>query len=280
MKWFFIFLLLVNVTYLGWETDRNAKQYRANKQTAIKIPASATRLQLVSELKLAPQPRQVEPVLFSNFEDTQVTSMLPIEMNPNTENMVQSLLGTTELNEFDNQMTAFDSAVSATSDNEGITICYTYGPIPEENESRLMSDWLSEREIQHEQRQTREDGQPKFWVYLAPQASKAEAEQALAELREKGISDMQLIRSGDLLNAVSLGLFSTQAAVNRRLNEIKATGYSPVVVPYAGGRELYWFDVKLVQNSSYVNELFTGFPARFKALPVDCDEIAMRLRNP
>ena len=107
-------------------------------------------------------------------------------------------------------------------------------------------------------------------------AATAQAEATLMDLRQQGIRDLQLIRSGDLLNAVSLGLFSTQAAVNRRLNEIKATGYQPVVVPYSSGNQVYWFDVKIVQNSTYVDDLFTGFPARFNALPVGCNEIAMQ----
>ena len=276
MKWFFLFLLLLNVAYLGWEIDRSSKQHRANKQTAIKVPASATRLQLVMELETAPGQRHSGSEVAADYTDVQLANMLPIEMNPNTENMVQSLLGDTVATQAVSSELAETEAALPDEAQGSITICFTYGPIPEEEGSQLMSDWLDERSIRYAQRQTTEDGQPKFWVYLAPQASMAMAEQTVAELKQQGIADLQLIRSGDLLNAVSLGLFSTQAAVNRRLNEVKATGYSPVVVPYAGGRQLYWFDVKLVQNSSYVNELFTGYPARFKAQPVDCDEIAMR----
>ncbi|MEQ8289744.1 MAG: SPOR domain-containing protein [Gammaproteobacteria bacterium] len=276
MKWFFVLLLLVNVAYLGWEIDRSSKQYRANKQTAINIPANVNRLQLVAELDTPPEARQVPVVPDEGYQQVNMTSMLPIEMNPNTENMIQALLNESSMIQLESQFLQEDSADTGIDTEPANTICYTYGPIPEKKESTLMSEWLNERGIEYEQRQTTEDGLPKFWVYLAPQASTARAEQAVEELKQQGIRDLQLIRSGDLLNAVSLGLFSSQAAVNRRLNEIKATGYQPVVVPYAGGKQVYWFDVMLVQNSSYVNELFTGFPARFKALPVNCDEIAKR----
>lgn len=274
MKWFFVLLLLVNVAYLGWEIDRSSKQYRANKQEAITIPAGTNELKLVTELEAPPETRQVMFTPEADSQQVMMTNMLPIEMNPNTENMVQTMLNESSSTQLNDGFLQEDSGGLDIDPEPANTICYTYGPIPEEKESELMSDWLTGRGIQYEQRETMEDGQPKFWVYLAPQASTARAEQTLAELKQRGIRDLQLIRSGDLLNAVSLGLFSTQAAVNRRLNEVKATGYQPVVVPYAGGRQVYWFDVMLVKNSSYVNELFTGFPARFKALPVDCDEIA------
>lgn len=276
MKWFFVLLLLANLVYLGWEIDRSSKQHRANKQTAIKIPATANRLQLVAELDMPPETRKAPVVPDEDYQQVNVTSMLPIEMNPNTENMMQTFFNESSMMQLQSEFMQEDRAVRSIDDEPVNTICYTYGPIPEKKESALMSEWLNERGIEYEQRQTTEDGLPKFWVYLSPQASSARAEKTVEELKQKGIRDLHLIRSGDLLNAVSLGLFSTQAAVNRRLNEIKATGYQPVVVPYAGGKQVYWFDVMLVQNSSYVNELFSGFPARFKALPVNCDEIAKR----
>jgi len=71
-------------------------------------------------------------------------------------------------------------------------------------------------------------------------------------------------------------LFSSQAAVNRRLNEIKAKGYQSVVIPYSGDNKIHWFDVIVIKDSDYINDLFTGFPARFNALPVDCNAIAMQ----
>lgn len=277
MKWFFIFLLLANFAYLGWEIDRGVKQQRVNQQSAIAVPANAKQLQLVTELDTPPAARQAKAFEQEDVNDFATTPVLPIELNPNTENMIEALLNESVDMQVANAPDGFElDDTTDLSSTSGPTVCYTYGPIPDAAESQLMSEWLGERGIEYDQRQTAEDGKPKFWVYLAPQASTAKAEATVMELRQQGIRDLQLIRSGDLLNAVSLGLFTTQAAVNRRLNEIQATGYQPVVVPYASANQVYWFDVRIVQNSAYVDELFTGFPARFNALPVDCNEIAMQ----
>jgi len=211
--------------------------------------------------------------------------MLPIELNPNTEQMMKSLLTDTSLSNLSEvidqdissaEFLTSESQAESSASIQTMTVCYTYGPIPNVKESELLSNWLSERGISYKQRQTDENGKQMFWVYLTPRASLEQAQAAMEDLKEKGVKDMRLIREGDLLNAISLGLFSSQSAVNRRLNEIKAKGYQSVVVPYSGGKKVHWFDVSVVQKSSYVNELFTGFPARFNALPVDCNSIAMR----
>ena len=282
MKWLFILLLLVNVIYLGWEIDRSTRIERSNIISAIKVPAGTQRLALLSELASPPKSRNQ---LMSNkdisAESFNSEPVLPIELNPNTEKMIDTLLTDTSVIEMNDGLKLSQSVGESKTANTNSsvsekTVCYTYGPIPDANESALLSDWLTSRGIQHKQRQTDEDGKQMFWVYLAPQESRAQAEAALKDLKQKGVKDLHLINSGGLLNAVSLGLFSSQAAVNRRLNEIKAKGYQSVVVPYSGGKKIHWFDVSIVQNSSYVNDLFTGFPARFNALPVDCNEIAMQ----
>ncbi|MBL1143232.1 MAG: SPOR domain-containing protein [Proteobacteria bacterium] len=287
MKWFFILLLLLNFIYLGWEIDRDSSLKRANVSSAIKVPAGTQKLVLLSELEKLPETRSHikldNELSMENFNSEPV---LPIELNPNTEKMMGSLLTETIISKLDENLKQDDEPLDIALPEFIVdevpntitekTVCYTYGPIPNQTESELLSKWLDERGIIYQERQTDEQGKQLFWVYLAPRDSREQAEAAMSDLKQKGVKDLRLIREGDLLNAISLGLFSSQASVNRRLNEIKAKGYQSVVVPYSGGKKLHWFDVSVVQNSEYVNDLFTGFPARFNALPVDCNAIAMR----
>lgn len=286
MKWFFILLLLANVVYLGWEIDRDARLNRVNVASAIRVPAGTQQLVLLNELEKLPEARShIKLDNELSIENFNLEPVLPIALNPNTEQMMSTLLTETSISTLDKEMkkdsyqeedSSADLSVSASAK----TVCYTYGPIPNLEESALLSKWLNERDILYKQRQTDEHGKQLFWVYLAPRESRAQAEAALKDLQQKGVKDMRLVSVGDLLNAISLGLFSSQAAVNRRLNEINAKGYQSVVVPYSGGDRIHWFDVSVVQNSDYVNDLFTGFPARFNALPVDCNAIAMQQGNP
>lgn len=286
MKWVFILLLLGNVVYLGWEIDRDARLDRANVSSAIRVPAGTQRLVLLTELEKLPETRSHikldNELSVENFNSEPV---LPIALNPNTEKMIDILLTESSIMQLGDGLETSGSLKEDLSSDLSVsvpvkTVCYTYGPIPNLKESALLSEWLNERGILFNQRQTVEQGKQLFWVYLAPRESRALAEATLKDLTQKGVKDMRLIREGDLLNAISLGLFSSQAAVNRRLNEIKVKGYQSVVVPYSGGKEIHWFDVSIVKNSDYVNDLLTGFPARFNALPVECNEIAMQWGNP
>ena len=284
MKWFFIILLLANLIYLGWEIDRDLKSRRAGINTSVKIPAGTPRLSLLAELKSTPEKRPQTKTEDKNPAETfNSEPVLPIELNPNTKQMIHTLLtDSSKVNASRGNLPELTSGMS-TSDINGTNaeiVCYTYGPIPDIKESELLSNWLKERDISYRKRETDEQGKQLFWVYLAPQVSRVKAEATLKDLKNKGIQDLRLIREGDLLNAISLGLFSSQASVNKRLHEIKAKGYRAVVVPYGGGKKVHWFDVSVVQNSSYIDDLFTGFPARFNAAPAGCNQIAIDRRNP
>ena len=279
MKWLFILLLLSNVIYLGWEMDRDAQLSRSSIAAAVKIPVGTSRLSLLAELDELPEQRVIIKLDEDISGQTFISEpILPIAQNPNTQNIKEALLTEPLATALDEVTSSLPDEMNQNTQQNRVDerVCYTYGPIPDENESRLFSNWLDERAIQHKQRQTNEQGKQLFWVYLAPQDSRAQAVAALNDLKNKGVRDIRLISGGDLLNAISLGVFSSQAAVNRRLNELQTKGYTAVAVPYSGAKNLYWFDVAVVQNSDYVYELFTGLPARFKARPVNCNEIAMQ----
>jgi len=283
MKWLFILLLLANAIYLGWEMDRDTRLQHANVSSGLKIPAGTQKFVLLNELDKLPEKRsQIKLDNELSMENYDSEPVMPIELNPNTEQILSSLLTETTIAQLNdepilnhNSFAEIDTGLQFNHEPEK-RVCYTYGPIPSQEESSLFSKWLNDRNIRYKERQTDEQGKQLFWIYLAPRESHEKAVAAIKDLRQKGVKDVRLIKEGDLLNAISLGLFSSQAAVNRRLNEIKTKGYQSVVVPYSNGKKIYWFDVAVVQNSDYVNELFSGFPARFKALPVECNTIAMR----
>jgi hypothetical protein len=283
MKWLFILLLLANAIYLGWEMDRDTRLQHANVSSGLKIPAGTQKFVLLNELDKLPEKRsQIKLDNELSMENYDSEPVMPIELNPNTEQILSSLLTETTIAQLNdepilnhNSFAEIDTGLQFNHEAEK-RVCYTYGPIPSQEESSLFSKWLNDRNIRYKERQTDEQGKQLFWIYLAPRESHEKAVAAIKDLRQKGVKDVRLIKEGDLLNAISLGLFSSQAAVNRRLNEIKTKGYQSVVVPYSDGKKIYWFDVAVVQNSDYVNELFSGFPARFKALPVECNTIAMR----
>ncbi len=76
-----------------------------------------------------------------------------------------------------------------------------------------------------------------YLVYLGPSTNVKDAQRKLTELKRVGVADVALIADGDLKNAISVGMFSTDEAVTTRIQQLagigipgaKATPRSPVV---------------------------------------------------
>jgi hypothetical protein len=255
MKWLFILLLLINVIYLGWEVDRGTKIERMKTPEAINISSNASKLQLISELQIPPVNRVIDINEQVNLLDIPDPAAELTENEELVAELPDILLNQT------NEIILPDK-------------CFRYGPIPDESIVRGLSDWFRSRNITERIHYNEEQSSQMFWVYLAPQQTKENALAVIQEMENKGIGDFRLINRGDLENAISLGLYSSQEAVNNRLKELNNKGYVPVVVPYSDVSRLYWLDIKMTDSVIAKNELFNGFPARYESVPINCNNIS------
>ena len=172
-----------------------------------------------------------------------------------------------------------DMSLSGAGGEDGYS-CFSFGPMLEERQSLWLSDWFRSRQVEVKSRAEPEARSRLFWVYLAPAASEEQASRTVAALQSRGVGDYRLIDKGSLQNAVSLGLFSSQAAVNERLQELEKKGFQPVVVPYTDARRLFWVDVRVASGSETLREMFVQLPARYNSVPVQCAEIASAAPDP
>jgi len=242
MKWFIvIILLLTNVLYFAWELLRETGMTVQGVQ-ALNIPAAARRLRLVNELPVLPNLSGPNTALVS------------------VEGLIDELP--------DVKIASLEESIRKVS-------CFSFGPIPEELQANGLSDWFTSRNAITNIRYREEQARQLFWIYLAPQQSRQAALAILDEFKEKGISHYRLIGHGNLSNAISLGIFSSQEAMNNRLSELRKKGYKPVVAPYDNVRRIYWVDVQLRVAQELLEAVFEGHPARYNSVPVDCSEMAL-----
>ena len=279
MKWIFILLLLANVVYLGWELERQAAIDRNRPVVVNSVPESSRELELITEADAGKQilKAPVAPVLNPASEtDTaasptpaQDTASPPTGANPETAPAVnpESAPGLVAALP-DIETTGIDAG-------PGKDYCFTFGPLAEEIMAVGLSDWFKSRRAATAMRHEDEKGRQLLWIYLAPQDNRTEAMDTIRNLKDQGISDYRLIDRGNLENAISLGLFSSQASVNERLRELERKGYKPIVVPYYDNKRIYWVDVKLRQTGIPLEQVFAGFPSRYNYVPVDCGKIAL-----
>ena len=76
-------------------------------------------------------------------------------------------------------------------------------------------------EVSHENRPT----SGTWRVYLPPLATPKDAEARLREIRERGVRDVAVIRTGALENGISFGVYREEANVRRRVTALERLGY-------------------------------------------------------
>lgn len=281
MRWLFIILLAANLLYLGWELDRQTRIDTGNARQVLMVPSGVRNLTLVREMNVPPPPKagqrqEVPDVAPADETGLSDNEPVPVDERDKSDVRIEE--------QFVNELVSQLPGISIPSIDDGshspMAMCFSYGPFPDNQQVSELMDWFRQRDVTIAQRLEAGDDNQLFWIYLAPQASRGNALQALDDLKKKGVKDYHLIETGDLRNAISLGLFSTQASVNRRLNELHSKGYQPVVVPHRNKKAIYWVDVRLVGRQDVLNLMFTGYPARYNSIPVNCSEIALPRLNP
>ncbi|MEX2517278.1 MAG: hypothetical protein WD572_10300 [Gammaproteobacteria bacterium] len=261
MKWLCLVLLAINLAYFGWTLDQRTGEHLRQRASALPIPARAADLKLLHELDTA----------------------LPRKTSAASPDLLAAALRT-EAERSDNPLgiEATLPDISTTLPDSllvplGLSVdsCFSFGPFTDRTTASRFLDWLGKRDTRAALRLESNTQSNLFWVYLEADAGGAAA---LVDLRARGVSDVSLIQEGELKDAVSLGLFSTQAAVNRRLRELQAQGYQPIAIPYADTASLYWVDARITRSTD-IDAIGKTFPAGLNYLPVRCDKIADSLAS-
>ncbi len=286
MKWLFIVFLILNICYFGWESDRQTRIEISNSVRPFNIPDDAKKLELLKEFIV-------------NSGSTKSTSLLEMNVgeilgegeNGHSNAEYSPLHGISSIMNQENSMIQkklideLTTGFSETETNDIYTpdtekaLCISFGPFAEQKQADELSDWLHEKEIQNKQK--RKEPDKYFWIYLPASESKSEATTAIENLKSKGVQDYKIISEGNLQNAISLGLFSTQSAANKRLNELENIGYQPIIVPRYKSQSIIWVDAKFenrvdaehVNQREFFSEFINGYPSRFNSIPVQCEEL-------
>ena len=285
MKWLFIIFLLVNVCYFGWELDRQTDIEVSNSVRPFKVPADARKLILLSEFKnkidvtastlnsaVDGSVDESEDDFAGEKVDDLYNTDLPLQNIASMMDQGNVMIEKKVIAELVSNLPEFSTNHAQEPEQEKI-LCLSFGPFAESQQASELSDWLRNNEIQTKQRTEGDKKDQYFWIYLSPSESKDKAMAAIEALKDKGVRDYKLINKGNLQNAISLGLFSSQSAVNRRLNELKNIGYQPIMVPYHKAQSIIWVDAKVGNQGNILSEIINGYPSRFNSIPVKCEEL-------
>lgn len=107
-------------------------------------------------------------------------------------------------------------------------LCELIGPFESDEVAKNFVERLKAIEVVSSLKDIELPAGPGYWVYLEPLNNRQEAIRMLRELQAKRI-DSYVIPKGDLVNGISLGMFSKKALSDARVKEMSAIGLSPKV---------------------------------------------------
>ncbi len=270
MKWLSILLLIANVAYLGWELDRQTMINNALTQHNLpKIPSGVSQLSFLDYSKVLGD----ELLTINSMEETPQLA----EVNYSSSRTLDSNL------ELELRLGQLESIKKVANDklNQNVPLCMSYGPIEGDAKTDELHSYLTSNQVVASKRQAIEESKL-YWVYLTSNMNEEKAAAVLDDLKQKGVTDYQHIKSGKFKNAISLGLFSSKERVDDRLEEINAKGYEPVVVPYHKPdlERIYWLDAQFDTTPVDFENINSGISSEFDSKTISCSEIALSTKNP
>jgi hypothetical protein len=102
-------------------------------------------------------------------------------------------------------------------------LCTFVGPFEATEQAAQLVERLAAMEIEGDVAEVEIPSGPGYWVYLAPRASRREALRSLTELQARGV-DSFIIPKGELMNGISLGMFSQEDLARAHVRDMAELG--------------------------------------------------------
>jgi hypothetical protein len=290
MKWWCVGLLVLNVVYFGFEYNHHLSEaVLAERSPDVAFPAGTASLTLVEErpepppLRAAPgaslsPPSQPDtapaapppaaagaghiepppPAQAAEAKDPQPETPAPQAHEPNAQES-----NAQESNAQESNVVSPEALSRA---------CASIGAFASAEEADKARQRIEGPGTQI-RRRTEQEVVIRYWVYLDNQGSEEVARTRLAELAAKGVEDFLLNRTGDPMNAISLGLYNTPSSMKARVSALERQGFRPAVQERQRTREVYWLDVAARQE--VLNRTKAALSNGPKVVSVGCDTIAL-----
>ena len=102
--------------------------------------------------------------------------------------------------------------------------CYR-GPTMDEDAARELADAFPAERSSVTVEETEEREWIGYWVYIPEHENMESAQDTMSELAEQGVSDYGYVGGQETDHAVSLGVFSSESAAQRRQDEVENLGF-------------------------------------------------------
>lgn len=126
--------------------------------------------------------------------------------------------------------------------------CATIGPLESTTAVRRLRNRLTAYISRIRERRTEARVERGYWVYLPIAESRDAAIEYASQLASMGINDYFVVASGEMQNAVSLGLFNDLPNAEKRQKQLQALGFNPRLGARREYETRYWLDYQLLDD--------------------------------
>jgi len=292
MRWLFLIMLVLNLSYIAWETLNASK-----KDALVNVPPlpDVPTILLVNEVGDEGALVAVVPVEERGQADTVgdskqvVTASLENQTDVGMDKAVEDASSfnpvakqtqassTNNAEEDKSESESWNHSQDQAGKSNQLKVpdaCFTLGPFRELDTLRALTRNIKEY-VDEVGFRSRDEKEPSlFWVYLPPLKNKVQAGKIGKQLKAKKIKDFYIIRSGEKKNGISLGQFRNKGGAYRLAKKVTKLGFNVEVEPLFKTYTLYWLDYRLVDGNSIPDTLTAEYLAgKISRLSRSCESL-------
>lgn len=148
--------------------------------------------------------------------------------------------------------------------------CFRVGPLDTPEIVADVQAWLEDNGASTRVKRGERRELALYWIFLPPQGNRDSAVERVLAMRESGIEDISIISRGDMANAISLGVYSRRASLDRRLAELQGKGHEPSVSPRYRTKKAAWLEAVFSKDSGFPGDEFQQAFADTKVEDAPC----------
>ncbi len=264
MKWLFIFLLIVNLALFGWMYH---KESGLQKQDLVATSGEAKGLRLLSEVRREQEAeaeaarRKAEAAQAEReaeaAKEAEIAQQPEPEPRPPEEAAEEKPATAAEADDHEPEFVLgplpTDPPRSAA---QNASRCGTLGPIGDRKSAEGAKTMLTQAGMEASLEEDSEQTRIGYWVVIPPLESAEQVAQKIQELADAGITDIWHFRSGDLKNAISLGMFSQEENAQNYSKMAKSKGFDTELRPRYMNKKEYTVRFRIDKSEPVIMEMW------------------------
>ena len=244
MRNFFLLLLLANLALYLWSYQKN----NTPSERVVSAPATLPTLTLLSELppeldtpiEEEQSPNDMVEKLTAEEQEQLLAPIVEVETEAETIALSEALVVIDKFEESQPDEEAGLKIVSQYIDSSPqTTFCFKTKAFELENSLSPIEKILLLSNVVIKREKTVVDVRVGYWVLIPPSDDRNAALKMVEKLKEYGITDVRRFTKGELVNAISLGLFRKKEYADRRSDIVKKSGFETKIKPRMRSKDGY-----------------------------------------